>query len=51
MKRYTTWIVMLAGLALWAATGCRQKTTTIERSERIEKSEPRMVSPGEPVVE
>jgi hypothetical protein len=42
----------VAPLAFWAAAGCSEtKTTTYDRQERIEESEPRMVSPGEPVVE
>jgi hypothetical protein len=38
--------------ALPMISGCHEKkVTTIERSERIEESEPRMVSPGKEVVE
>lgn len=33
------------------AMGCAPKVTTVHSSERIEESEPQMVSPGEEIVE
>jgi hypothetical protein len=32
-------------------SGCGKKTTTVQQEERIEESEPEMVSPGEEVIE
>ncbi len=48
MRRTLLALLILAApwLALLAA-GCEQKITTIQKEERIEQSEPKMVSPGE----
>ncbi|NLX12982.1 MAG: hypothetical protein GXY44_04905 [Phycisphaerales bacterium] len=45
-----TFFALLLLVAPWLAllvAGCEQKITTIQKEERIEQSEPRMVSPGE----
>lgn len=38
-------------LLLLASTGCEPETKSVQKTERVEESEPQMVSPGEPVVE
>lgn len=44
--------VVLCGLCTWPmASGCHEKTTSIERSESVHESEPQMVSPGRERVE
>jgi len=46
------WVLVALSLGLCAAsTGCSSRTTTVQTHERIEESEPQMVSPGEEVVE
>lgn len=44
-------LLFAPAVVLPLATGCAQKTTTVERKETIHESEPRMVSPGKEVVE
>lgn len=53
MRRWLLIACLLFGPGmLTALTGCHEHKVKIERrSERIEESEPRTVSPGEPVVE
>lgn len=51
----TMWLkrtgVAAIGLLLFAVAGCQEdKVTTVERSEEVRESEPRMVSPGQEVV-
>lgn len=47
-----TCLWLLPAVALPLVSGCHEKkVTTIERSDRIEVSEPRMVSPGDEKVE
>ena len=49
---FCTCLWLFPAVALPLVSGCHEKkVTTIERSERIEESEPRMVSPGKEVVE
>jgi len=38
-------------VVLLPAAGCEQEVKTVKREERVEESEPQMVSPGEPIVE
>jgi hypothetical protein len=45
------WLTVGPALALMGSVGCEQKTTTVEKKEEQRVHEPRMVSPGEPVVE
>lgn len=43
--------IAAAPLVLFSSAGCEQKVKTYSKTERVEQSEPQMVSPGEPVVE
>ncbi len=44
-------VLVAPALVLPLASGCAQKITTVQKTERIEQSEPQMVSPGEEVLE
>lgn len=50
MIRRLTSLALLAALGLFAIA-CEPKTTTVERRSTVQESEPRMVSPGQEVVE
>jgi hypothetical protein len=46
------WLVAFAPVVtILAAAGCEPEVKSVQKSERIEQSEPQMTSPGEPVVE
>jgi len=38
-------------LTILAVAGCEPEVKSVQKHERIEQSEPKMSSPGEPVVE
>lgn len=38
-------------LTILVASGCEQEVKSVQKTERVEQSEPKMTSPGEPVVE
>ncbi len=44
-------IALGPGLILATAAGCGEEIRTQSHSERVQESEPRMVSPGEPIPE
>ena len=43
--------LLLPVSAVLLSTGCARKVTTVQKSERIEESEPHMTSPGTEVLE
>lgn len=52
MRRMLLILWLAAGpLLLLSAVGCEQEVRTQTHSERVQESPPRMVSPGEPIVE
>jgi hypothetical protein len=52
MSRFTKFAFAALFIILFAApTGCGDKTTTVQMEERIEESDPEMVSPGKEIVE
>lgn len=52
IRRMMALAVLVAPIAmLAAASGCEQKVTRVEKTERVTESEPRMVSPGQEVIE
>ncbi|MBI4579357.1 MAG: hypothetical protein HY718_06615 [Planctomycetes bacterium] len=52
MKRIllVLWLV-LGPSALSLTTGCEREVRTVDRKQSVQESEPKMVSPGEPVLE
>lgn len=44
-------LLLAPAVALPLASGCAKKVTTVQKTERIEESEPKMVSPGQEVLE
>jgi hypothetical protein len=44
-------IVVAPVLTILAASGCEQEVKSVQKSERVEQSEPKMTSPGKEVVE
>lgn len=53
MRRGWLWMaaVALPLIALLVSSGCRREVKTYRETERVTESEPRMVSPGEEVIE
>ena len=52
MSRFALFGFVALFIILFAApTGCGDKTTTVQMEERIEESDPEMVSPGREIVE
>lgn len=52
MKRLVLALWMAFGpLVLLAASGCEKEVRTYDRKQTVQESEPKMVSPGEPIVE
>ncbi|HOB76650.1 MAG TPA: hypothetical protein PKG54_19240 [Phycisphaerae bacterium] len=52
MRRFLLilWLAVGPSLLL-AVSGCAQEVRTQSHSERIQQSEPQMVSPGDPILE
>ncbi len=44
-------MLVLPAMTLLTAAGCDPEVRTVHKTERVEESEPQMVSPGEPVLE
>lgn len=52
IRRMIALAVLVAPVALLAtSSGCEPKVTRVEKTERVTESEPRMVSPGQEVIE
>ena len=47
----STWILLAPAAFLLATTGCGSEVKTVQRTERVEESQPEMVSPGDEIVE
>jgi hypothetical protein len=46
------WLVLLApACGFLATTGCEQETKSVQRTETVHESEPKMTSPGKEVLE
>ncbi|HSW44446.1 MAG TPA: hypothetical protein VLM89_02635 [Phycisphaerae bacterium] len=45
------WLLLAAPVVAILAAGCEQEVKSVQKTERIEQTEPRMVSPGTEVVE
>jgi len=50
-RAFLSLIVLVAPAVALLTAGCEPEVRTVHRSERIEESEPRTVSPGQEVVE
>ncbi len=51
-RAFLSFIVLAApAFVLLTAAGCDPEVRTVERTERVEESEPQTVSPGQEVVE
>ncbi len=44
-------VLLLPAVALLTAAGCEEKTVTVQQTEQRHETQPKMVSPGEEVIE